>query len=49
MSIKKLFDKSRQGSRNYSDYSTDKDAFDEVESSRNAMSLKKKKRRLYPK
>ena len=48
MSIKNLFDKSRQGSRNYSDYSTDKDTFDEVESSRNAASIQEEKRTYIP-
>ena len=44
MSIKKLFDKSRKDSRNFSDYSTDKETFDEVESSRNAESIQQEKR-----
>lgn len=48
MSIKKLFDKSRQGSRNYSDYSTDKETFDEVESSRNAAAIQEEKRTYVP-
>jgi hypothetical protein len=48
MSIKKLFDKSRQGSRNYSDYATDKDTFEELESARNATSLEEEKSTYVP-
>ena len=48
MSIKKLFDKSRKGSRNYSDYSSDKETFEEVESSRNASLIKKDKDTFIP-
>ncbi len=48
MSIKKLFDKSRQGSRNYADYATEKEAFQDVESSRNLEQLKTEKDTFVP-
>ena len=48
MSIKKLFDKSREGSRNYADYATEKEAFQDVESVRNLEQLKTEKDTFVP-
>ena len=39
MSIKKLFNKNRQGSRNYADYGSEKSTFEEVESARNSQQI----------
>jgi len=39
MSIKKLFNKGRQGSRNYADYADEKTTFEDVESSRNSQQI----------
>ena len=47
MSIKKLFDASRKNT-NYSDYKTDKTAFESVESSRNAAEITRKNETYLP-
>ena len=49
MSIKKFFEKHRQGKRNYADYANEKETFSDVESQYNAESLIKKEKYMSPK
>ena len=48
MSIKKFFEKHRQGKRNYADYANEKETFSDVESQYNAESLIKKEKIYVP-